>query len=101
MTMTYQHEGVMEEIKKQIVAWKAAQDAYVSAREAYRTAWAKEFLLSDAKNEAGKKAFADSQTSDLRLARDNSETAAAAEWQLLIAMRGAIEASRQPGQHFG
>jgi len=91
----------MEELKAQLEAWKAAQLAYVEAREAYRRAWAAAYVASDSKTGDLKKAAADVATSVERLLRDTKETEAAAEWQLLIAMRGKLESPQQPGRHFG
>lgn len=91
----------MEAFKSQLDIWKAAQFAYVEAREAYRKAWGASYLASDAKTGDQKKAAADVATSGERILRDTNETIAAAEWQLLLAIRGKLEASQQPGQHFG
>lgn len=91
----------LNEIRYQIASWERTQLDYVEAREAYRKAHAEAVVASSAKNEAARKAEADSVTSELRLRRDTAEAKAAAEWQLLLAMRGRLESSAQPGQHWG
>jgi hypothetical protein len=91
----------MDELKAQLEVWKTAQFAYVESREAYRKPWGAAYLASDAKTGDQKKAAADVVISGERLLRDTNETIAAAEWQLLLALRGKLESSQQPGQHFG
>jgi phage-related minor tail protein len=91
----------MDELTKQIESWKSAQLEYVTLRERYRSAFAAAYKASDGKNADSKKADADVSTSEARLERDVAETHAAAEWQLLLAMRGKIESSQRPGKHFG
>ena len=91
----------LDRVSKQIVAWEDAQHEYIRIREACRLAHAEAFAASPAKTAADKKADADAKTTKLREERDHAETRAAAEWQMLLAMRGRLESSTQPGQHFG
>ena len=81
--------------------WQVAQNAYITEREAYRLKWAQEYLAAESVKPAeARKAKVDVATSELRLKRDNLETAAAALWQQLLMVRGPIESSQQPGQKF-
>jgi hypothetical protein len=92
---------VLDVVKVQIAIWREKAEIHSAAREDYRAAWGKAYLASDGKTADARKAAADIATSDLRLKRDQAEIAASAEWQLLLALRGKIEGSQQPGQHFG
>lgn len=92
----------MDELKLQLEAWKAAQLAYVEAREAYRKAWATAFAERESvKPEAARKAQCDVATSELRRTRDLLEIDAAASWQAFLVLRGPTDFSRQPGNNFG
>lgn len=90
-----------EEVNRQISKWKNFQDEYVRLREEYRVAYAKALQSANGKTAADKKSDADVATGEARLARDNAETIAAAEWQRLLALRGRMESSQQPGGKFG
>lgn len=89
----------LTEVGKQIATWENAQRKYVQARAEYRRAWAEAYVVAEAKTDTARKAAADIATHALRIARDLAEASAAAEWQTLLALRGSLEGSRQPGYH--
>jgi hypothetical protein len=82
-------------------SWLKSAHLYAAKREEYRKAYAAAYIASQGKNHDARKADADIETSGLRLARDEAEINAMADWQDLLVARGPMDASRPPGVKFG
>lgn len=79
---------------KAIESWRLAAHAAARASEAYRSAWAKAFVVSCEKTEAAKKASADIATSDLRIHRNEAEIERDAALHVMLFLRGDSSAQK-------
>ena len=92
--MTHENEANLVRLNARVADWREKARAHAELCEKYRTQWST--LASGAAGaESARKNVADSQTGELRLARDLAEIDMQAAYHLMIAVRGtAGEAAR-------